>query len=79
MIYIIILLCLSCPKCVGRITDAHAQSQLGTPVLFIRLRDRATLAWTEEKNVHLEIENLKQTEFQRLKIEERKAEDKMRK
>ena len=47
-------------------------------VLFIQLRDRATLVWMEEeKNVHLEIGNLKQTEFQRLKTEERKAEDKM--
>ena len=43
--------------------------------LFIRLRDRATLAWTGKK----EMENLKQTVFQRLKTEERKAEDKMRK
>ena len=32
-----------------------------------------------EKSVHLEIRNLKLTELQRLKTEERKAEDKTRK
>ena len=32
-----------------------------------------------KRNVHLEMGNLKQTELQRMKTEERKAEDKMRK
>ena len=56
----------------------HAQSQFGgvnrpvTPVLFISttVYARAALAWMKKKpnkNVHLEMRNLKQTELQRQK------------
>ena len=73
--------CLSCPKCIGGI----AWPTLMLKVIFgclklmcdshVILCARTALALTK-KNIQLEMGNLKQAEFQRLKTEERKAEDK---
>ena len=77
-----------CQKSVGGITwpkNAHAQSQLGavnrsvTPVLFISTNARAALAWMKKKpnkNVHLEMRNLKQMELQRPKNRGKKGREK---
>ena len=74
-------------KCIDGITwpkHVHALSQIWAvktglrhQCYSFRLYARAALAWTK-RNVHLEMGNLKQTELQRLKTEERKAEDKTR-
>ena len=60
-------------------TRACSKSVLGgkirpvTPVLFV---STMRLVWTDEKRVHLEMRNLKQTELHRLKNRGKKAEDK---
>ena len=64
---------------------AHAQSHLGAdktdlwhPCYSFRLCARAALTQTKKKRSLIEMGNLKQTELQRLKTEERMAEDKTR-
>ena len=61
----------SVPKCVGGIMGAHARSQFWavkttvTTAFFISTKRKSSFS-REKKNVHLEIRNLKQTDFQRL-------------